>query len=145
MSSTDFDFRPLLHRLKDRCISCAYLFYLEGDNYREVLDSSRQDIIDKKLARILCSELRCYKGLLPEVYLTFTPSNPDATMTKVFNTKCPGKNWCLHKDGINPEVSYQHEQQRKIKLWTKIGVGVGIITLIAVVAFSVIQLKSCSW
>ena len=118
-------------REPNRCISCAYLCYLEGYTYREVVNSSRRSIMDGSLARSLCPSLHCYKNHLLDMYQSFIKSKAEEAMEKVSQATCPSKDWRLHQDGIPPEVSYQHEQQRKNFRWTKTGVIVAVIGIIA--------------
>jgi len=137
--------KDVVLRAPNRCISCAYLCYLEGYTYCEVVNNSRKEIINKNLARSLCPRLKCYKNYLLDMYNSFTGTEAEEAMAKVSQAICPRKEWHLHQDGITPEVSYQHEQHSKSQRRTKIGISISIITLIAVIVFSALQLRGCSW
>ena len=122
---------PNLKDMPNRCISCSYLCYLEGYAYREIVNTSRKSILDKTLAKILCLQLRCYKNHLSDMYNSSTKSKAEEAMIKVSQATCPEKDWRLHHDGIAPEVSYQREQRSKSFRWTKTGVIIAIIGVIA--------------
>ena len=123
--------KDIVLREPNRCISCAYLCYLEAYKHREVLESSRKAIIRKNLAQNLYSSLRCYKNHLSDMYNSFSPNNAEEAAGKVIQSTCPHSGWRLHQDGIDSEKAYQHEQQRKNFRWTKTGAIIAIISIIA--------------
>ena len=122
---------PSLKEIRNKCISCVYLYYFPSSEDYGLEDSSRKSIIDNTWVDANYQGLICYKDLLSDMYKTFGKISYKEARDKVLQATCPTKDWQFYKEGMTPRRSYQREQQNRSFRWTKTGV---IITILGVIA-----------
>lgn len=120
-----------LKEMRNKCISCVYLYYSPSTEDFGLQDSDRKSIIDNTWVDANYQNLTCYKDLLLDMYKTFSKISHKEARDEILQATCPTKDWQLYKEGMTPRRSYQREQQNRSFRWTKTGV---IITIIGVIA-----------
>jgi hypothetical protein len=123
--TSDYDTKEM----KNRCISCAYLCYLKSYKHTEIVDASRQAIMENSLAKSLYPEIRCYKRHHSERFSSFREANYEESRRFVLEAKCPKNDWQLHQDGITPEHAERRQTESKHYRWIKIAAVASIITI----------------
>jgi len=115
--------------LKNKCISCVYLYYSPSSEDYGLSDSDRKSIMDNTWVGANYQGLKCYKDLLSDMYKTLGKISDKEARDKVLQATCPTEDWQFYEEGMTPRRSYQREQQNRSFRWTKTGV---IITIIGV-------------
>ena len=130
-----------LHKLKNRCISCAYLQHEVGGIPTPIHNGSRYDLSEGKppgRSVVNLYTLRCYKNLFHDMFSRFRSSSipEEEIATCISKCKCPRKlpytGWYPYKSGESIQIVLQNEHHRIILTWVIIGILVSIIVPLAI-------------
>jgi hypothetical protein len=120
-----------LKEMRNKCISCTYLYYSPSSEDIGLNNSDRKNIVDNTWDDANYQGLICYKDLLSEMYKSFSEIPYEQARTTILQATCPAKDWQLYQEGMAPRKSYQREQQNRNFKWTRSGVIVAVIGTLA--------------